>query len=439
MKDWPRFFINSRYNRERMLDIKFIRENKDIVAAGAKKKHVEVDIDHLLEVDDKRRELLAQVEAKRAEQNEASAKIAQEQDPEKKQEAIAKMQSLKEELKKGDEQLKEVMHEWQLMMVQVPNIPDMSVPEGADDESNQEARTWGELPKMDFEPKSHVELMLQHDMADFERGSKVAGFRGYFLKNDGARLAWALERFVEERFINRDGFTPMIVPSLVRREPFIGTGYLPQSEDDLYKTQDGDFLSGTAEVATMSYYMDETIDKAQLPVKFFSYSPCFRREAGSHGKDTKGLVRVHEFMKFEQVILCEANHEESVHQHEELTENSEKMLQELGIPYHVVVNCGGDLGLGQVKKYDIEAWVPSEGKYRETHSASYFHDFQTRRLNIRYRDEDGSLKFAHSLNNTAIALPRILVPLIENYQNADGSITIPEALRPYMGKDVISK
>jgi seryl-tRNA synthetase len=224
----------------------------------------------------------------------------------------------------------------------------------------------------------------------------------------------------------------MIVPSLVRREPFMGTGYLPQSEEDLYKTQDGDFLAGTAEVAMMSYYMDEVLDKKDLPIKFLAFSPCFRREAGSHGKDTKGLIRVHEFYKIEQVILCEANHQESVLQHEAITKNSEELMQALGLPYHVVVNCGGDIGLGQVKKYDIEAWVPSENKYRETHSSSYFHDFQTRRLNIRYKNEDGKLLFVHSLNNTALASPRILVPIIENYQQEDGSILIPEVLRPYM-------
>ena len=230
----------------------------------------------------------------------------------------------------------------------------------------------------------------------------------------------------------------MIVPSLVRREPFVGTGYLPQSEEDLYKTQDGDYLAGTAEVATMGYYMDEVVDKGMLPIKFLAFSPCFRREAGSHGKDTKGIFRIHEFQKYEQVVLCEANHEESVRSHEELTKNAEELLQELALPYRVVVNCGGDLGLGQVKKYDIEAWMPSEKKYRETHSSSYFHDFQTRRLNIRYRDGD-TLRYAHSLNNTALATPRILCQIVENNQRADGSIAVPEALRAYVGKEEIKR
>jgi seryl-tRNA synthetase len=290
-----------------------------------------------------------------------------------------------------------------------------------------------------FTPKSHVELMQSLDIADFERGSKVAGFRGYFLKGDGALLNYAIWHFVMDHFVKKGGFTPMLVPSLVKRVAFLGTGYLPQGEEDLYKTQDGVFLAGTAEVATMAYYLNETVDKKDLPLKFISFSPCFRREAGSHGKDTKGIMRVHEFFKFEQVVICEGKHEESVRLHEELTKNAEDLLQVLGIPYHVVVNCGGDLGLGQVKKYDIESWVPSENRYRETHSSSYFHDFQTRRLNIKYKDENGKLQYTHSLNNTALATPRILISIIENNQQEDGSITIPEALRPYFGKDKIVK
>lgn len=426
-----------------MLDIKFIRENKDIVIAGAKKKHIDIDIEALLKLDDKRREVQAAYDTKRAEQNAASDGIAKAA-PEERQVLIAKMQSVKEALKKDEEALQEIMKEWLALMVRVPNVPDISVPDGESDADNQEVRKWspeggdGALPpELSFEPKSAYDLMLKHDMADFERGAKVAGFRGYFMKNDGARLEWALMRFVEDRFMNRDGFTPMIVPSLVRREPFVGTGYLPQSEEDLYKTQDGDFLAGTAEVATMGFYMDEMLEKTQLPIKFFAFSPCFRREAGSHGKDTKGIFRIHEFMKYEQVVLCEASHEETVKLHEELTKNAELLLQELNLPYHVVVNCGGDLGLGQVKKYDIEAWMPSEKKYRETHSSSYFHDFQTRRLNIRYRDEQGVLRYVHSLNNTALAMPRVITQIVENYQRADGTIEVPEVLRPYIGKDTI--
>ena len=230
----------------------------------------------------------------------------------------------------------------------------------------------------------------------------------------------------------------MMAPSLVRRQTLLGTGYLPQGEEDLYKTQDGDYLAGTAEVAAMSYFSETTLKKEDLPKKILAFSSCFRREAGSHGRDAKGIFRVHEFFKLEQVVLAEASHEMSVTFHEELTANAEELLQTLNLPYRVVINCGADLGLGQVKKYDIETWIPSEKAYRETHSSSYFHDFQTRRLNVRYKDTDGKLRFAHSLNNTALATPRILVPLLENNQQPDGSIKVPEALQKYIGVSVIS-
>jgi len=420
-----------------MLDIKFIRENKDLVKEGARKKHIEVDIDRLLELDNKRRELLSEVEQKRAEQNQATEKISKSQDSDEKQSMISEMQSLKEELQNKEEELKQVTIDWQNLMVLVPNVPDISVPEGEDDNGNQEVRTWGDIPKFKFEPKSHIDLMLDKDMADFERGSKVAGFRGYFLKNDAVRLTFSIWQLAYEHFFKKGNFIPMITPSVVRKEAFMGTGYLPQGEDDLYKTQDETYLTGTSEVSVMSYYMEERLERSDLPKKFFAFSPCFRREAGSYGKDTKGLMRLHEFFKFEQVVLCEASHEKSVQFHEELTANSEEIMKTLNIPHRVVVNCGGDLGLGQVKKYDIEAWVPSENTYRETHSSSYFHDFQTRRLNIKYRDENGKMRYAHSLNNTAVATPRLLISLIENNQQADGSIVVPEALRGYMGKEVI--
>ncbi len=421
-----------------MLDIKFIRENKDLVALAAKKKKIDFDVEKLLSVDDERRAVLLRVEEKRAEQNAASNEIVRASGPEKAN-ILEKMKFLKEELNGEEEKLKAVMHEWQGLMVQVPNVPDISVPDGETDADNQEIKKWGELPAFDFEAKSHVDIMLALDMVDFERGTKVSGFRGYFLKNDGVRLSFAIWQYAMDFFSKKD-FKPMIVPSLVRRESLLGTGMIPQSEDDLYKTQDGDYLAGTAEVATMGFHSGETIDLAGGPIKYLSFSPCFRREAGSHAKDTKGLIRVHEFYKVEQVVLCQASHEESVKQHEELNRNTEEFIETLGIPYHTVVNCGGDLGLGQVKKYDIELWVPLENTYREISSASYFHDFQTRRLNIRYKDDEGKLRYAHSLNSTAIPTPRILVSLIENFQQADGSIKIPDVLVPYMGgKTVISK
>ncbi|MEN9561501.1 MAG: seryl-tRNA synthetase, seryl-tRNA synthetase, partial [Candidatus Parcubacteria bacterium] len=253
-----------------MLDIKFIRENKDVVAAGAAKKHITIDLDKLLALDDQRKELQQKIDELRTQQNNASTQIAGAQ-PADRAAIISRMSEVKETLKLAEESLTEVMKEWRLLMLQVPNVPDISVPDGGSDADNREVKTWGEIPKFSFEPKSHVDLMLMHDMADFERGSKVAGFRGYFLKNDGVWLVWALERFVQDRFASK-GFVPLIVPSMVRREPFVGTGYLPQSEEDLYKTQDSDYLAGTAEVATMGMHMDEIVDKKQLPVKYFAFS-----------------------------------------------------------------------------------------------------------------------------------------------------------------------
>lgn len=422
-----------------MLDINFIRDNAELIKEAARKKHIDFAVDDLLMADDQRRTALRAIEDMRAEQNTVSEEIARLEGKDR-EEKIRHMQGLKEKLKEKEKTLKEIMNEWRMLMLQVPNIPDVSVPEGATDAENKEIKKWGEIPKFSFEPKSHIELLEAANMLDLERGAKVSGFRGYFLKNDAVRLTYALWHFVFEFLTKRDRhFIPTLAPSLVRREPLLGTGLIPQSEEDLYKTQDGDYLAGTSEVAMMGYHMDEVLEKEQFPIKFLAFSPCFRREAGAHGKDTKGIMRVHEFFKFEQVVLCEASHEESVKYHEELTKNSESLMQELDIPYRIVLNCGGDLGLGQVKKYDIETWVPSEQKYRESHSSSYFHDFQTRRLNIRYRDEKGKLKFAHSLNNTALASPRILISIVENNQKKDGSIEIPKVLQQYVGKEKIGK
>lgn len=421
-----------------MLDIKFIRENKDLITLGANKKGIKFDVEELLTADARRRELMQSMEAKKAEQNSYNEKIAMTaSSSDARAKMIAEMKAIKDEFQKEEESLKEVMKKWQLLMLQVPNVPDISVPDGASDADNKEVKVWGEPTKFDFEPKDHMTLMKDLDMIDQERGVKVAGFRGYFLKNDAVALQFALWNFVRDYFADK-GFAQMIVPSMVKREAFLGTGYIPQSEDDLYKTQDSEYLSGTAEVATMGFHMDEILDKKDLPIKYLSFSPCFRREIGAHGKDTKGILRVHEFYKWEQVVLCEASHAESVKFHEEITALSEGIMQALELPYHVVANCGGDLGLGQVKKYDIEAWMPSENKYRETGSASYFHDFQTRRLNIRYKDADGKMKFVHSLNNTALS-GRPLIMIVENYQQADGSIKIPQVLQKYFGKDVIRK
>lgn len=418
-----------------MLDIKFIRENKDVVQAGAKKKHVEISIDELIALDDTRRETLTSIEKKRAEQNAISEKIPT-ASAEERQKMIDDMKVVKEALQKEEESLKEIMKKWQELMLRVPNVPDMSVPEGATDADNKEIKVWGEKPKFSFEPKDHIEIMTKLDMVDFERGAKVHGFRGYFLKGDGARLTFAIWNYAMD-FFSQKNFIPVISPTIVRKANLYGTGHLPGDVEDFYMTQDGDALAGTAEVPLMGMHSEEVFDLEDFPKRYLGFSPCYRREAGAHSKDVKGLIRVHEFYKFEQLILCEANHETTVTIHEEIQRNAEEFIESLGIPYHTVLNCGADLGLGQVKKYDIELWVPKENTYREISSASYFHDFQTRRLNIRYKDADGKLRYAHSLNCTAIPTPRILVSLIENFQQADGSIKLPEVLHKYMGKDAI--
>ena len=418
-----------------MLDIKFIRENKDVVQKGAEKKHVKINIDELISADDKRRELLSIIEKKRSEQNSISEKIPT-ASAEERQKMIDDMKIVKETLQKDEELLKDTMKLWQELMLRVPNIPDISVPEGDTDKENMEIKNWGEKPKFDFEAKDHVELMTKLGMVDFERGSKVHGFRGYFLMGDGARLSFAIWQYALEFFSGKN-FIPVISPAIVRKANLYGTGHLPGDVEDFYMTQDNDVLAGTAEVPLMAFHSDEVLDLKDLPKRYLGFSPCYRREAGAHSKDVKGLIRVHEFYKFEQLVLCEASHELSVNIHDEINRNTEEFIESLGIPYHTVLNCGGDLGLGQVKKYDIELWVPKENTYREISSASYFHDFQTRRLNIRYKDKEGKMKYAHSLNCTAIPTPRILVSLIENYQQADGSIKIPEILQKYMNKSVI--
>lgn len=419
-----------------MLDIKFIRENADLIKEAAQKKHIDFDVKELINVDDRRLKLLRDVEEMRAKQNAESDSIAKLSGDER-QSAIKEMKKLKDELTTSEDALRKIENKWQDLMLLVPNISDPSVPEGESDADNVEIRKWGEIPKFGFEPKNYIELMQNLDLVDLERGTKVSGFRGYFLKKDGAMLVMSLWRFVMDKMIEK-GFDPFIAPSLVKEENLISTGHFPKSKEDVYKTQDDLYLSGTAEIPMTNYFRDEILKEEDLPKTYVAFSPCYRREAGSYGKDTKGIYRLHEFAKVEQFVLCKADHQESVKWHEELTRNAEEILQDLKIPYRVVVNCGGDIGQAHVKTYDIEAWVPSEKRYRESHSSSYYHDFQARRANIRYRAKDGKIVFAHTLNNTAIATPRILISLLENYQQKDGTVVVPEVLQKYLNKDIIS-
>lgn len=421
-----------------MLDIKFIKENPDIIKEAARKKHISFDVDSLLLVDEKRKEILARFETARTEQKRLSDAVATAKDEVERIMILDQIKPLKEEVQKSEEELREVMKEWQALMLQVPNIPDPSAPIGEDETASVVHKTWGEKPTFSFEPKDHIEIMLNLDIADFERGTKVHGFRGYYLKGDAVKLCFAIWNYALDFWTSR-GFNPILPPVITKREPLMGCGFIPQGEADIYKNQDDTYLVGTSEVGLMGMYMDEVLSKEQFPVKMLGFSPCYRLEAGSHAKDVKGLIRVHEFYKFEQVVLCEANHEESVKWHEEMNRSTEEFIESFKIPYQVLNASTGDMGFSKVKMYDIELWVPKEEKYREISSASYFHDFQTRRLGIRYKDTDGKLKYAHSLNCTAIPTPRILVSLIENFQQADGSIKVPDVLVPYMGKSVISK
>lgn len=415
-----------------MLDIKFIRENRDLVKQAAHKKHITVDVDKLINLDNDRLDLLRDIESLRSEQNAQSQKIQTITDSAVREQSIVTMRTLKESLKDKEVLYKKIEKKWKGLMLQIPNIPDMSVPDGESDADNAQIKEWGNQTDFAFKPKDHVEIMQSLDMVDFERGSKVHGFRGYYLKNDAVRLSFAIWQYALD-FFGKKGFNPMMPPTIVREENLYGTGHLPNEAEDVYITQDSDYLAGTAEVPIMGYHSGEVLDESVFPIKYLAFSPCYRREAGSHGKDTKGLIRVHEFYKWEQVMLCEASHQKSVEYHEWINRNTEEFIESLHIPYQTVLNCGGDLGQGQVKKYDIELWVPMEKKYREISSASYFHDFQTRRFNIRYKDVDGKMRFAHSLNCTAIPTPRILVSLIENFQQSDGTIRVPEVLQKYLG------
>jgi seryl-tRNA synthetase len=416
----------------RVLDIRFIRADPDAVRAAARRKRIDFDVDRLLAVDAERRRLLQTTEEMKAQQNRTSKEIASLQGEDRNR-RIAEMQALVARIRDLGEEQKRVEAEFEQQMLLVPNVPDPEVPEGADERDNVEIRRWGEPRRFDFEPKDHVALGIDLDLVDFERAAKLAGSRTYFLKGTGALLELALLRFALDH-IQSKGFTPMLVPLLVRPLAMIGTAYYPGGEEQAYQIErDGVSLIGTAEVSITAYHAHEILDEGELPKLYAGLSPCFRREAGTYGRDTRGLYRIHQFQKVEQVVVCRADAEESLRWHQAIVRYSEELLQTLGLPYRVVNVCGGDLGRPQVQKFDIETWMPSRGGYGETHSASRFHDYQARRLELRYRDASGRVQFCHTLNNTVLASPRILIPLLENYQQPDGGVEIPAALRPYLG------
>jgi seryl-tRNA synthetase len=429
-----------------MIDLKDLRENPDKYRRGASLKNVTVDIDAILALDESRLKSQREFETARAEQNQASQVIGKLKDPTEKQAAIAKVAGLRDVVKSAEERAKSLDAQIQPLLLQIPQPPDDDVPVGKDAADNVVDRKWGEPRKFDFAPKSHIELGEKLGLFDFPRGARLAGSRSYFLKGFGADLHSAVMRFALDMMTREKGFTAMSVPVMVRESAMKGTGFFPAGREQAYRVgepaeegEDIRFLTGTAEVALTAYHMDEILAEADLPKKYVAVSTCFRREAGAAGKDTAGLYRVHQFDKCEQVVICKNDIEESKRWHKEMLGYSETLLQRLNLPYRVIACCTGDLGVKNAAMFDVETWMPSreqkgqpESGYGETHSASRLYEFQSRRLNLRYKDKDGKIRFCHTLNNTVVASPRILIPILENYQNADGSVTIPEVLRPYL-------
>jgi len=423
-----------------MIDIKQIRENPEKFKKAAKDKHFDVDIDRLLKADSTLRVSKNKLQDISTEKNRIGKSIPQ-LSGDQKESAIKKLSELKADEVLHNDSVKKFQPEFDELMQQVPQPTDEDVPLGKDDSENVEIRKEGKIREFDFEPKDHVQLGLDLDIIDIERGVKLAGTRNYFLKGDGALLHWAVLRFSMDFMVGK-GYVPLSVPLLAKDEVMRGTGYFPGSEDQTYQMEkDNLSLVGTAEVPLTAYHMGEILSEEELPLKYVSLSSCFRREAGAAGKDTHGLYRIHQFDKVEQVIISKNDPEKSREYHSEILANAEYICRALELPYRVVNVCTGDLGRGQAKKFDIETWMPSRNSYCETHSASKFYDFQARRMNLRYKDKSGSggTQFCHTLNNTVIASPRILIPILELYQNADGSITIPKVIQPYMsGKEKIT-
>ena len=422
-----------------MLDIQFIRDHVEQVKQACSDKQLDPKVvDQVVAIDQKRREMIVQVEdlRRQSNQNVDEIKAAVQQGQKPAADLVEKGRLLKENLKAVEPALKEIEEEFITAMSQVPNLPAQDVPIGPDESANQVVKQVGTIPQFDFTPKPHQELMEALDLLDTKRAVKIGGFRSYFLKNAAVLLEQAVLNYALKK-LQQAGFSPMTAPVLVNEPAMWGTGYFPWGKEDHYKTQDDQILAGTAEVALTSYYQGEVLNEKDLPIKMVGISPCFRREVGSYGKDTQGIIRVHQFMKVEQVVYTVADEEITREWHQKMVGFSESLLQDLELPYQVLLMCSGDMGAGQRKKYDLETWFPSQNAYRETHSASYFNDFQARRLNIRYRAQDGSLKYVYTLNNTMAASPRLLAAIIENYQQKDGSIKVPTVLQPYLGIDQI--
>jgi seryl-tRNA synthetase len=447
-----------------MIDLKQLREDPQRFKDGAAAKNIAVDIDRFLALDEERRRLQTEQEQKKAEQNRIGKEVGAIQGRIKKaegderakleQEAAAlraRPAELKREIQTFDEQIATIQDEHRALLLQIPQPPDPDVPKGASADDNVEKRIWAPgwfdptrsfLDNKGFEPRSHIDLMTELGMVDFERAVKMSGARHYVMRGDGMRLYQAVLRFALDLIVDEHGFTPLGVPVLVREECMVGTGFFPSGRDQAYQideTRRGAgqdlYLTGTGEVSLMGFHGDEILDADMLPLKYATVSTCFRREAGAAGKDTAGLYRIHQFDKVEQVVICRADEEESRQWHDKMIKIVEELLRKLELPYRLLQCCTADLGPKNADMIDLECWMPSRGAggaWGETHSASRLYDFQCRRLKLRYRDESGNAVFCHSLNNTVAACPRILIPIIELYQNEDGSITVPPPLRPYM-------
>ena len=415
-----------------MLALPFIRDNVEAVRRAIQVKQVDLNLDDLLAADEEARGLRTRIQKLQEERN-ANADNTRKASGEQRQGFIARGRAIAEELKALEPSQREAEERLQALLWLVPNIPAADVPVGASEDDNVELRRWGQQPVFSFTPLDHVALLDRHGWADFERVARVAGSRSYSLRGDMVLLEMALLHFALDKLQGR-GFTLVSLPSMAREAAFFGTGHFPSGRDQVYYLPDDDlYLSGTAEVPLNSLHSGEILAESQLPLLYAGYSPCFRREAGAAGRDVRGLIRVHQFYKVEQYVVCRNDPEESARWHAQLLATAEEIVRELELPYHVVECCTGDMGAGKVRMNDLETWVPSESRYRETHSCSSLGDWQARRANLRYRDAEGKVRFCHTLNNTAVATPRLLVPLLENHQQPNGSVRIPPVLQRYMG------
>ncbi|MBI2439432.1 MAG: serine--tRNA ligase [Candidatus Moranbacteria bacterium] len=436
-----------------MLDIQFIRDNKEKIAEAAKNKNLSFDVEGLLAKDVERVTLLQEREELKSLKNDINDLIKQAKNDEERSEIINKGKEIKEKLEEKEPFFETVKKEYAELMAQVPNIVSPDTPIGKSDTENVEISKNGNIPQFEFSPRTHIELGKMLDIIDLERGAKASGYRGYYLKNEGVLLVMGMMFYAIQKMVAR-GYLPMIPPTLVKSFPLFGSGYFKGSSydgavDEIYQVATNDkesdgtvskeqkFLVGTAEPSLLAYYVDEILDGAKLPIRLAGFSQCYRSEIGSYGKDTKGMYRVHEFMKVEQVVLCPADIDLANSLQEEMIGISEELHRDLGLPYRKIQICTGDMSAGKYRAFDLEAWLPGMNRYGETGSASNFLDWQARRLNVKYKDSTGEKKHVYMLNNTALPSPRILIAILENYQRADGSVVVPEVLRSFVGKNLI--